>query len=62
MLVSIGASQSDLARFDNGEDGEDVDDEETKQGKLSEDDEPGWVMGTITRTVQQHMQTFGRSR
>jgi len=28
--------------------GEDEDDEETEQGKLNEDDEPGWVMGTIT--------------
>jgi hypothetical protein len=25
---------------------------------LSEDDEPGWVMGTITKTVQQHMERF----
>jgi hypothetical protein len=26
------------------------------QGKLSEADEPGWVMGRITQTVQQHME------
>jgi hypothetical protein len=25
---------------------------------VSEDDEPGWVMGTITTTVQQHMGRF----
>jgi len=32
--------------------------EETEQGNLSEDDEPGWVMGTITKTVQQRMERF----
>jgi phospholipase/lecithinase/hemolysin len=51
MLVVIGDSLSDLASSDDGEDGEDEDDEETEQGKRSEDDEPGWVMGTITTTV-----------
>ena len=58
MLVAIGDSLSDLASSDDGEDGEDDDDEETEQGKLSEDDEPGWVMGTITKTVQQRMERF----
>jgi hypothetical protein len=58
MLVAIRDSLSDIASSDNGEDGEDEDDEETEQGKLSEDDEPGWVMGTITKTVQQHMERF----
>jgi hypothetical protein len=51
MLVAIGDSQSNLESSDNGEDGDDQDDEETEQGKLSEDDEPGWVMGAITTTV-----------
>ena len=51
MLVAIGESLSDLAGSDDGADEEDEDDEETEQGKLSEDDEPGWVMGTITNTV-----------
>jgi len=58
MLVAIGDSLSDLASSDNGVDGEDEDDEETEQGKLSEDDEPGWVMGTITKTVQKRMERF----
>jgi len=58
MLVAIGDSLSNLASSDDGEDGEDADDEETEQGKLSEDDEPGWVMGTITKMVQQRMQRF----
>jgi len=55
MLVAIGDSLGDLASPDDGEDGEDEDDEETEQGKLSDDDEPGWVMGTIPKMVQQRM-------
>jgi hypothetical protein len=58
MLVAIGDSLSDLATSDDGEDGEEEDDEETQQGNLSEDDEPGWVMGTITTTVQQRVERF----
>jgi hypothetical protein len=50
LLVGIGHRLSDVASADNGEDGED-EEEEIEQGKLSEDDEPGWVMGTITKTV-----------
>jgi len=58
MMVAIGDSLSDLACSDDGEDGEDEDDEETEQGKLSEDDEPGWVMGATTETVHQCRQRF----
>jgi hypothetical protein len=58
MLVAIGDSLNDLVSSDDGEDEEDEDDEETKQGKLSDDDEPGWVMGTITKTVQHRMESF----
>jgi len=49
-------------KFDDGEDGEDEDDEETEQGLLSKDDEPGWVKGTITKTVQQWIQRFRPKR
>jgi len=58
MLAAIGDSLSDPASSDDGENGEDEDVEETEQGKLSEDDEPGWVMGTHTKMVQQHMERF----
>ena len=58
MMAAIGDSLSDLASSDDGEDGEEEDDEETEQGNLSEDDEPGWVMGTITKMVQQNMERF----
>jgi len=58
MLVTIGDSLSDLPRSDDGQDGEDEDDEQTEQRKLSEDDEPGWVMGTMTKTVRHCMERF----
>jgi hypothetical protein len=45
MLAATRDSLSDLAMSDNGEDGEDEDDEEPGQGKLSEDDKPGRVIG-----------------
>jgi len=57
MLVVIGYSLSDFASSDNGEDGEDKDVKETDQGKISNDDEPGWAVRTITKAVQQHMET-----
>jgi hypothetical protein len=60
MLVAIGDSLSDLASSDEGEDGEDEDDEQTEQGKLSEDHEPGWVVCTISKTVQQGIERFGQ--
>jgi len=54
MIVAIRDSLSDLACSNDGEDvedGEDEDDEESEQGKLTEGDEPGWVLGTIPKTV-----------
>jgi len=56
MMVAVGHSLSDHASSDDGEDGEDEDDEETEQGKQSEDYEPGRVMGTTSKTVQQHVE------
>jgi len=60
MLNAIGDSLSNLASSDNEEDGEDKDDDEehTELGKLNEDDEPGLVMGTISKTVQNCMESF----
>ena len=54
MLNAIGDSLRELAISDNGEEGEDEDnDEEDPQlGKLTEDGEPGWVLGTISKPVQ----------
>jgi hypothetical protein len=58
MIVAIRDSLSDLAYSDLEEDGEDKADEYTVQGELSEDNEPGWVMGTITTTVPHRMERF----
>ena len=58
MLIAIGDSLSDLVSSDDGEDGEDEDVEETEKGKLSGDEEPGWVIGTITKMVQQRKERF----
>jgi hypothetical protein len=60
MLNGIGDSLSDIASSDDEQDGEDEkdDDEDTELGKLSDDDEPGWVMGTIAKRVQHRMESF----
>ena len=60
MLNSIGDSLSDLASSDDEQDGEDKEDDEKhiELGKLSDDDEPGWVMGTISKTEQHRIQSF----
>jgi hypothetical protein len=60
MSNAIRVSLSDLASSDDEQDGEDkdYDEENTELGKISDDEEPGWVMGTITKTVQHHMETF----
>jgi len=59
-LNVIGDSLSDLASSVDEEDGEgkDEDEQDTGHGKLSDDDEPGWVMGTISKMVQHRMESF----
>jgi len=53
MLNAIGDSLSDLASSITEQDVEDEEDDEefTDPGKLSDDVEPGGVMGTITKMV-----------
>jgi len=60
MLNAIRDSLSDLAGSGNEEDGDDEDDDEedAELGKLSKDDEPGWVMSTISKTVPHRMESF----
>jgi hypothetical protein len=60
MLNANGDSLSDLASSDDEQDGEDEEDyeEDIQRSKLSDDDEPGWVMGTITKTIQHRMESF----
>jgi len=58
MMVAIEDSLSDLASSNDWEDGENEDDEEPEQGKLSKDDEPGRVMGTMSKTGHHRMERF----
>jgi len=64
ILNSIGDTLSDLASSKDVQDGQDKEDDEdgTELGKLSDDDEPGWVMGTFTKTVQHCMESFQRKQ
>jgi len=59
-MTAIRESLSDLASSDNQEvrDDEADDEEDTGLHKLSKDDEPSWVMGTIDRRVQPRMEGF----
>jgi len=58
MMIAIGEGLSNHAYFKTVEDGHDKDDEDTELGKLSEDDQPGWVVATMPITAQQRMQTY----
>jgi len=60
ILNAIGDSLSDLASSDDEQNGEDKeeDEEDTELRKLSDDDAPCWVLGTITKTVQHCMESF----
>jgi hypothetical protein len=60
LLNAIGDTLSDLANSEDEDDGEDEDDdqEDTGHGKLSEEDELGWVMATISKPVQHRMEGF----
>ena len=53
MLIAISGTMSNVTCFNDENDGEDEEDDEddTEVGKLSEDDNPGLVMGTISKTV-----------
>jgi hypothetical protein len=64
MWHAIGDSISDLASSDEEQVGEDEEDDEedTELGKLSNDDEPGWVVGTISKTVQHRMDSFRQTQ
>jgi len=59
MLNAIGESLIDLACSDDAQRGEDKEDDEedSELGKLSDDDETGWVIRTICKTVQRRMES-----
>jgi hypothetical protein len=56
MMVAKRDSLSEIPSSNDGEDEKAEADEETLHGQLSEDDEPGWVIGTIPNMVQQLME------
>jgi len=60
MLNAITDSLSDLPSSDHEHDGEDEEDDEAdiEHGKLSDDDETGWVMGTSSKTVKHCKESF----
>jgi hypothetical protein len=64
MLHAIGDSVRDLGSSDEEQVGEDEEDDEedTELGKLSNDDEPGWVVGTMSKTVQHRMDSFRQTQ
>jgi len=64
MLNAIVDSLSDLACSDHEKDTEVEQDDETNTelGKLSEDDELSWVMGTISTMVQHRMESVRQTR
>jgi hypothetical protein len=53
MLNAIGDTLGDHAHSDNRKDGDHQDDhkQDPQLGKLSEDDKPSWVIGTLSKTV-----------
>jgi len=53
MSVAIEDSLSNVPTSNNQEDGEDENDDDTEQGQLTEDDEPGQAMCRISKTMQQ---------
>ena len=63
MLNANGDSLSDLASSDVEESADDVEeDDDTEQSKLSDNDEHGWGMGTISTLVQRRMERFSQKQ
>jgi hypothetical protein len=62
MMVAIRESVTNSVSSDHGEHGEDEDHEETEQGQLNDDDKSGYVMGTITKMVQQRTERLWQKR
>jgi len=58
MFYAIGDGLSNLASSDNKEDEAEKpeDEDDTELGNQNKDDEPGWVRGTICKSVKQRMQ------
>jgi hypothetical protein len=64
MLNTIGDRLRDLASCDDKQDRDDKEDDEedSELGKLGDDDEPGWVRGTLSKTVQLRRDCFWQTK
>jgi hypothetical protein len=62
MMVANGDSVCNVVSSGDAEDEEDEDDDESVQGQLSEDNLPGWVMGTTCKMVQQRMERIRKKQ
>jgi hypothetical protein len=60
MLNAIGDSPRILSSSDTVQDLEDEEDDEddTELDKMSDDDETGWVIGTVSKTVEHSRESF----
>lgn len=58
MTIAIGDSLSNHACSKTVQYGHDENDEDTELGKLSEDDQPGWVVATMSISAHQQMQSY----
>lgn len=58
MTIAYGHGLSDPGSTDDEKHGDATDDADTELGKRSEDDEAGWVVGTISHMVWQRVQRF----
>jgi len=56
MIIAIRGSLSDLAISDNKKDGDDEENEDIELCKLTEDDNPSWVVGTTSQILQERME------
>lgn len=58
MIITIQYTFSDLPTSNNGKHGEPSDVNKPAQSMVSNDEEPGWVIGTYTKIEQQALQRF----
>lgn len=61
---TLGDNLNSFPTFGNDKDveDEDSDDEESNLGKLSEDNEPSWVVGTTCKTVRHCIESFWQTQ
>jgi hypothetical protein len=58
LIVTLRPTLSDHAASNNGEHREDSDVNQAVQGLVSNDEEPGWVIGTFTKIAHQVLKRF----